>query len=238
MSRYENIKQDSEQQFSQHNKELEVAVNKKTDELRIQKEMFESLFQKSYDGLLLIENKKFVECNDAIVKMLGYKNKIDLLNTHPSELSQEYQPDGELSSTKADKMMQICVSNDAHNFEWVHQRADGDNFWCDVTLTHLTLQDRELIHTVWRDITEKKELESELKQKDEIMLAQSRQAAMGDMISMIAHQWRQPITAIGMGAQNIQLDIELEDIDLERFNKKLDKIFRHSLESNSSKFTF
>ena len=75
-----------------------------------------------------------------------------------------------------------------------------------------------------RDITEKKELQSELKQKDEIMLAQSRQAAMGDMISMIAHQWRQPITAIGMSAQNMQLDIEMDDIDSKRFDTKLSKI--------------
>ena len=44
------------------------------------------------------------------------------------------------------------------------------------------------------------------------------------MISMIAHQWRQPITAIGMGAQNLQLDIELDDIDPKRFDKKLTKI--------------
>lgn len=75
-----------------------------------------------------------------------------------------------------------------------------------------------------RDITERNKLQSELKQKDEIMLAQSRQAAMGDMISMIAHQWRQPITAIGMGAQNLQLDIELDDIDPKRFDTKLSKI--------------
>ena len=75
-----------------------------------------------------------------------------------------------------------------------------------------------------RDITERNKLQSELKQKDEIMLAQSRQAAMGDMISMIAHQWRQPLTAIGVGAQNLQLDIELDDIDPKRFNTKLTKI--------------
>ena len=54
-----------------------------------------------------------------------------------------------------------------------------------------------------RDITEKKELEEELKEKDKIILAQSRQAAMGDMISMIVHQWRKPITAIGIAAKNI-----------------------------------
>lgn len=75
-----------------------------------------------------------------------------------------------------------------------------------------------------RDITETKKMQNELKEKDTIMLAQSRQAAMGDMISMIAHQWRQPITAISMSAQNMQLDLELEDIDPKRFDEKLTKI--------------
>jgi len=49
------------------------------------------------------------------------------------------------------------------------------------------------------------------KEKDQLILTQSRQAAMGDMIAMIAHQWRQPITTIGMVANNIQLDIELDE---------------------------
>jgi nitrogen fixation/metabolism regulation signal transduction histidine kinase len=49
--------------------------------------------------------------------------------------------------------------------------------------------------------------------KEEMMLAQSRHAAMGEMISMIAHQWRQPIAAIAMGANNMLLDIELEELE-------------------------
>lgn len=62
---------------------------------------------------------------------------------------------------------------------------------------------------------------TELKKKDEIMINQSRQAAMGDMIAMIAHQWRQPITVIGMEANNIKMDIEFEE---EITTQKLQKI--------------
>ena len=103
-------------------------------------------------------------------------------------------------------------------------RKGGDEFPVSLVLSGVQI-DREW-HGIgfMRDITEHKKLQNELKEKDEIMLAQSRQAAMGDMISMIAHQWRQPITAIGMGAQNMQLDIEMDEIDPERFDRKLNNI--------------
>ena len=55
-----------------------------------------------------------------------------------------------------------------------------------------------------------------LQDKEDMVIAQSRHAAMGEMISMIAHQWRQPITAIAMGANNIILDVELDDLEPEK----------------------
>lgn len=63
------------------------------------------------------------------------------------------------------------------------------------------------------DITEKVRIEEELHQKDEMMIAQSQNAAMGEMISMIAHQWRQPLSVISMCSNNIIADIQLEMLD-------------------------
>jgi PAS domain S-box-containing protein len=54
---------------------------------------------------------------------------------------------------------------------------------------------------------------TELKKKDEMLINQSRHAAMGEMIGMIAHQWRQPISAIAMDANNILLDIALKNLN-------------------------
>ncbi len=65
------------------------------------------------------------------------------------------------------------------------------------------------------DITESYLDKKELHNKEEIMIAQSRHAEMGEMISMIAHQWRQPISVIAMDANNILADIELEMIEEE-----------------------
>jgi len=205
LSRYEKIKQMIEKQFLRHNQELKEAVSKKTNELRLQKEMFETLFQKSYDGILLIENGKFVECNDSIVKMLGYKDKKGVLNVHPSELSPEYQADGESSFLKADRMMQICISSGAHNFEWLHQKANGDNFWCDITLTNLTIGDKHIIHAVMRDISDKKalefentkikeNLEAEVQKRTQELVAAMR--AKADFLANMSHEIRTPLNAL------------------------------------------
>lgn len=62
-----------------------------------------------------------------------------------------------------------------------------------------------------QEIIEKEVAEN--KRKDELMIAQSRHAAMGEMISMIAHQWRQPIAVVSMGVNNLLADIELDMLD-------------------------
>jgi PAS domain S-box-containing protein len=65
---------------------------------------------------------------------------------------------------------------------------------------------------------------TELKSKDDLMIIQSRNAAMGEMISMIAHQWKQPISIISMIANNIQLDVvlgELNDAMAETYSKDI-----------------
>jgi len=61
---------------------------------------------------------------------------------------------------------------------------------------------------------------AELIQKDKMLSAQSRQAVMGEMISMVAHQWRQPLSTVTLSVSNIQvkklLGEKIEDKDLDK----------------------
>ena len=89
---------------------------------------------------------------------------------------------------------------------------------------------RNKIGTIIVDITHEHEMKEELHNKEELMIAQSRHAAMGEMISMIAHQWRQPISVISMDANNILADIELETIEEKTLKSASEDILKQTQE--------
>jgi len=53
------------------------------------------------------------------------------------------------------------------------------------------------------------------REKDQKMLQQSRMAQMGEMISMIAHQWRQPLGAIASTSIDLRMKMMLDNYDLD-----------------------
>lgn len=53
-------------------------------------------------------------------------------------------------------------------------------------------------------------IESHRVKQENLLVEQGRLAQMGEMISMIAHQWRQPLTSITVIATNIKLKYELD----------------------------
>lgn len=59
---------------------------------------------------------------------------------------------------------------------------------------------------------------------EQLMISQSRLAIMGEMIGMIAHQWRQPITVIGMLTNNVLIDIQMGGLKQDRLIKDLESI--------------
>jgi len=64
----------------------------------------------------------------------------------------------------------------------------------------------------------------ELVKKDAMILAQSRQAAMGEMISMIAHQWRQPLSTITLQISNLKISSLLGKQSIEETHNALEHI--------------
>jgi len=62
---------------------------------------------------------------------------------------------------------------------------------------------------------------TELRQKDQLMISQNRQAAMGEMIGNIAHQWRQPLNALAIQLVNIKAAYQFNELTAEYIDKSV-----------------
>jgi PAS domain S-box-containing protein len=202
-----------------------------TERIFIQKELQESekkyrdLFEKSGDAILIINNGKFIDCNQATVNMLGYNNKNELLKTHPSQLSPEYQPEGKPSLEKADEMMRIALEKGSYRFEWNHKKANGEVFPVEVLLTAInTDNENEILYTVWRDITERKKSELQLAKNAEELKALN--SVKDKFFSIISHDLRGPFQGF-LGATEL-LVAEIDSLSKEEI-KDLGETLNSSL---------
>ncbi len=59
------------------------------------------------------------------------------------------------------------------------------------------------------------------REKDKMLIQQSKMAEMGDMLSMIAHQWRQPLNQMSYLLMNIDSAYEYDELTKEYLDEKL-----------------
>lgn len=176
---------------------LDITDRKRIERELLQKEeLFHLLFEKSGDANLLIDNNSFIDCNEATLRMLGYSSKQQVINCHPADLSPEYQPDGSLSSHKANDMIRQAFESGSVRFEWLHRRADGSNLPVEVMLTAIPMNDRWIIHTAWRDLTEHKLAEAEKERLIQSLLHSQKIESIGRLAGGVAHDFNNLLTPI------------------------------------------
>ena len=157
--------------------------------------LFKQLFDLSPNPTWLIEDKQFVECNDAAFLTLGYASREELLNVHPAKLSPPVQADGEDSYTKAEKLFEITRRLGRHQFEWNHAKANGSLLIAEVALTCIEFDGKSLIYCVWKDITAQRKAERALRDSEQLYrdVVDNGQALIWlSGLNMECHHFNQP----------------------------------------------
>ncbi|WP_456460771.1 PAS domain S-box protein [Reichenbachiella sp.] len=129
-----------------------TAAKQARDELRQEREKYQTLFSKANDAIFILKDDVIIECNDITTQVFGRERK-DLVGRKPHELSPEFQPDGQRSDRE------VPVGN----FEWLHTKGDGSLFTVDVALTELSFGNGQYVQAIMRDITERIEAEEILR---------------------------------------------------------------------------
>jgi len=146
-------------------------------------------------NLNIITNLKGIiyEVNDGFCEMLGYSKK-EILNSsfldliHPQDIPKTLK---EMKNMYKGESVCYFVNRYKHKngtYKYLAWSANPD-------------EKKEFIYASAQDITESKT-------KDSLLNQQSKMAAMGEMIANIAHQWKQPLSAITSISSSIQIKYE------------------------------
>jgi len=199
-------------QLKKLNEELEDKVAERTLELVRSEERQRKYFELAPDPMLVVNMEgEYTLVNDAACNMLGY-SKEEFKSLHPSDLWAEGEEE------KGQKNYDLIRRKGEFLHEIKLKRKDGTVFFA--TVSGAMVNDDESVIFI-RDITDKveiikkeKELNEELsrrvkeevatvRKQEQIIFEQKKFADMGEMINAIAHQWRQPLNALGLYVQDI-----------------------------------
>jgi PAS domain S-box-containing protein len=178
---------------------------------------FKTLIDTISEGLALFdEDLTCIEINQSALDKFGYTYQ-EALGKHIFTVI-----------SKEDHVKLQYLNRQEHaQSEWTLLKKDGDTFPAFVSGSDIIYKEKAARIVTFLDLTE-------IKAKEKQLYNQSRLAQMGEMISMIAHQWRQPLGAISASTIGIKTKIQMKKFDLrtedgreeqERYlMKKLDNI--------------
>ncbi|MBF0463787.1 MAG: PocR ligand-binding domain-containing protein [Nitrospirae bacterium] len=185
-------------------------------DLRDSEEKYRLLFTHENDAIFLCdaETYEFIDSNDAWCNLYGYSRE-EMKGASVTIISAEPEKSFAIAK-KAKTTSRQRVTN------ILHRHKDGTVFSVELSIGFFTYKGRDVFCIISRDITERIRIEEALKQftinlenrvaeeieknrlKDQLMYEQSRHMAMGELLVNIAHQWRQPLAAIGLLVQDIR----------------------------------
>jgi len=195
----------------------------------IKKIQLDTIVNEAQSGISTMDLKgKFLTVNKMYTQLLGYTEK-ELLQLNCIELSKDKE--------NATKFIQEAFKNNSiSKVRKTCIRKDGKEIILEFSLTLLPSKN-EFIAVV-NSLEDKLQLEylntnlqvevdnaiEEIRQKDQMLFAQSKTAALGEMIDAIAHQWKSPLGIIKLYAETVEMELDYTDtLDKKEIKKYIEK---------------
>ncbi len=141
--------------------------NQNLEDTRLNLNKYRIFFESASEAILLMKNNRFVDCNNKTLEMFRCTRE-QIINHSPHEFSPAFQPDGKSSKQKAQSLIIEAYNKKSIIFEWVHRTYDGEQFFAEVSLTPISFDSGKLLQAVVRDISDRKNMELQLKKRVEL----------------------------------------------------------------------
>ncbi|MCE1225341.1 MAG: PAS domain-containing sensor histidine kinase [Geobacteraceae bacterium] len=205
-----------------------LKLAKATALLQGSEERFHTIYDSLNDAVFIhdAETGRILDVNETMSRLYGY-SRDEVLTKGLYQVGTGEPP---YSEVEALEWIHRCAQGVPQTFEWITATKYNQHLWVEVSMRPATIDGEKRIVAMVRDISARKQAEeqlaqqqaqleelnhtlekrvaeavAELRQRDELLLQQSRHAAMGEMLNNIAHQWRQPLNNIAIYVQSMQL---------------------------------
>ncbi len=178
-------------------KELERQI------LRTQKDYYNNIINSMQDSLIVVTQEAIIEAvNSATCNLLGYTER-------------------EIIGRNIDIICSVDL-NSLLAEEILYNTKSGAKVPMLVSFSSCTsvIDNSRVMIIVGRDITEQKN-------RDRLFMMKMRQAQMGEMLSLIAHQWRQPLATINAIIANLKVNMTISGVSEDEVSAAMDDIERH-----------
>ena len=156
------------------------------------------------EGIIISVDGICIDLNKEAIKLLGYENKDELINKNILEVLPVNEKNF-FDTKNAGETIFIKKNKEQINVLAMNKKV--------------SFEDRRVNVTSFVDLTHSKK-------REKLLFEQSKLASMGEMIGNIAHQWRQPLSAISTCASGLKLQHKVNVLDDENLNKSLDTIMK------------
>jgi len=189
-------------QLLQYQKKLELAKSETEKSLK----NFKTLIELNVAGILIIRDKKIKYLNDESVNILGYSLKDELINKDISTI---------FNKENLSNLHNILAYSDSYEISAISKTKTAIPILLKGQAIEFDNLPSYIISLV--DLTD-------IKNKEEVMLHQTKMASLGEMIENIAHQWRQPLSSISTTSSGLKLQKEFNQLTDKKLNDSLDYI--------------
>ena len=190
-----------------------LAIIEDLSELREQERKYSKLFENIRDPLFVFhldaDNKpgKFIEVNRVACDRYGYTVE-EFKELYPMQIN-----DPQSSESGFKRYFSELLQNGSVIGEVVHINRKGEKLPTEINGNLVEFDGKRTVISTARDISGRKEQEQKQKEHEQVLIHQSKLAAMGEMLGAIAHQWRQPLNALGLLIQDLEEAHDFNELD-------------------------
>ncbi len=186
-------------------------------QLRENEVFYKTIFSSVHEAILILDKNQIVDCNDMAVQLFEL-NKESLIGVNVLDAVWKIECDDIAFDSHLDaaslgkpvlarcSLIMVSVNKKIKNIE--------------IALSEFG-NDKSKLILIARDITQQLE-------EEKLFRMQTRQAQMGEMVSMIAHQWRQPLSIINAITAQLRIQEEMKEESDMSVSEKLMKIEQQS----------